>query len=147
MNKFYGIDVRGEGRVILAWYGSLHPNAQDEILNLLLQLESLPMGLWARPEFDPLVGEGGISELRADEVSTESGVAFYRIYGWKGFPDSHSYTFLHGTDKDEKNDIEGKSRAKWRAEQLFRRNEASLHELNLTSRLIATLAPRQGNKS
>ena len=131
MSAFYDIEVDGEGRVVLDWYNGLHPNAQDEILNLLLQLESLPMGLWSRPEFDPLFGEGGISELRADEVSTESGVSFYRIYGWKGFPDNHSYTLLHGTDKDEKNDIEGKSRAKWRADQLFRRNEATVHRFNL----------------
>jgi hypothetical protein len=130
MNSFFGIDVRGEGRVVQEWFNQLTPEAQDEILNLLLHLQSLPMGLWRRPEYDPLDGEGGISELRAAEVSSDDGVAFYRIYGWKGYPDTHSYTFLHGTDKDEKNDIQGKERAKWRAEQLFR-DEARHHKFDI----------------
>jgi hypothetical protein len=119
MNEFYGIDVKNEGRVVQDWFDQLGIEAKSEILNLFLHLQRLPMGRWRRPEYDPLDGEGGISELRADEVSTDDGVAFYRIYGWKRYPESNSYTFLHGTDKDEKNDVVGKESAKRRATQLF----------------------------
>jgi hypothetical protein len=133
MNKFFEIDVMQEGLPVRSWYEHLPLVAQDEIVNLLLHLKNLPMGLWRRPEFDPLDGEGGISELRADEVSSTHGVLILRIYGWRGHPDSTSYTFLHGTDKDESNDIDGKNRAKWRAEQLFVRNEARIHPFNFPS--------------
>jgi len=146
MNKFFGIDVTGEGRVVQEWFNQLAPEAQDEILNLLLHLQNLPMGLWRRPEYDPLDGEGGISELRPDEVSSDDGVAFYRIYGWKGYPDRSSYTFLHGTDKDEKNDVDGKRRAKWRARQLFE-GEARHHKFDFEGRSSSPSQEEPGNKS
>jgi len=98
MNKFCGIDVRGEGRVVQYWFSRLRLEAQEEILNLVLQLESLPMGLWRRPEFATLQGEEPLSELRPDDVRCDEGIFFYRIYGLQGYPDSNSYTFLHGTD-------------------------------------------------
>jgi hypothetical protein len=119
MTDFFGIDVKGEGPVVQDWYDRLIPEAQDEILNLALHLARLPMGLWHRPDFDPLEGEGGISELRPKDIRSDSGNATYRIYGWRGYPKANSYTFLHGTDKEEKNDFEGKEQAKWRAKQLF----------------------------
>src|SRR5580658_4651072 len=103
MNEFHGIDVRGEGRVVQEWFDGLMLEAREEILNLVLHLESLPMGLWRRPEFATLQGEEPLSELRPDDVRCDEGIFFYRIYGLKGYPDSNSYTFLHGTDKDAKN--------------------------------------------
>ena len=127
MNIFFGIDVEGEGRVVQEWFNGLIPDARDEILNLVLHLERLPMGRWRRPEFDPLDGEGGISELRPKNIRSDEGSIAYRIYGWKGYPDNGSYTFLHGTDKDEDNDVEGKEHAKWRADQLFR-HKARTHK-------------------
>jgi hypothetical protein len=132
MNKFYGIDVRGEGRVVQDWFSKLMLEAREEILNLVLQLENLPIGLWRFPEFKILHGEEPLSELRPDDVRCDEGIFFYRIYGLKGYPDSNSYTFLHGTDKDAKNDIEGKEIAKWRVEQLARR-EAQTHKFDFTA--------------
>ena len=129
MNEFFGIEVIGEGQVVQDWYDSLIPDAQDEILNLALHLARLPMGLWRRPDFDPLEGEGGISELRPKDVRSDEGNTTYRIYGWLGYPDRNCYTFLHGTDKDERNDVDGKQHARSRAEQLFR-NEARVHRFD-----------------
>lgn len=131
MNKFYGIEVRGEGRIVQEWFNSLILDAQQEILNLALHLERLPMGLWQRPDFDPLEGEGGISELRPRDVRWAGGNLCYRIYGLKGFPESQCYTFLHGTDKGRKNDVEGKRHAKQRREQIAR-EQAQTHEFDFT---------------
>jgi hypothetical protein len=131
MVTFYGIDVEGEGRVVQDWFDHLDPIAQDEIIVLILHLASLPMGLWRRPEYDPLDGEGVISELRADEVRTEEGTFTYRIYGLRSHPDKNSYTFLLGTDKDLKNDIEGKRFAKMRVAELAS-GKARPHKFNLT---------------
>src|SRR5713226_10655353 len=114
MTEFYGIDVKGEGQVVQDWFNGLSIDAQDEILNLALHLEKLPTGLWRRPDFDPLDGEGGISELRPKDIRGPEGNIIYRIYGWLGHPNRNSYMFLYGTDKEEKNDLEGKAIAKWR---------------------------------
>jgi hypothetical protein len=140
MNRFLGIDVDGEGQVVQDWFNALVLEAREEILNLVLHLERLPMGLWRRPDFDPLDGEGGISELRPRDVRSAQGNVVYRIYGLKGYPDSRSYTFLHGTDKDVKNDIEGKGFAKRRAGQLARR-EARTHKFDFAAEF--TSAPEE----
>jgi hypothetical protein len=132
MNKFCGIDVRGEGRVVQDWFSRLPLEAREEMLNLVLHLESLPMGSWRLPEFKILQGEEPLSELRPDDVRCDDGIFFYRIYGLKGYPDSNSYTFLHGTDKDAKNDIEGKGIAKLRVEQLVRRT-AQTHKFDFAA--------------
>jgi len=137
MNNFYGIDVNGEGRIVQDWFNGLILEAREEILNLVLHLERLPMGLWRRPDFDPLEGEGGISELRPMSVRCAEGNIVYRIYGLRGYPDSHSYMFLHGTDKDEKNDIEGKEHAKRRARQLARK-EAHAHKFDFAAEFTST---------
>jgi hypothetical protein len=142
MNKFCGIDVRGEGRVVQYWFSRLRLEAQEEILNLVLQLESLPMGLWRRPEFATLQGEEPLSELRPDDVRCDEGIFFYRIYGLQGYPDSNSYTFLHGTDKDAKNDIEGKGIARWRIEQLVRK-EAQTHKFDFAAEFTSALEEEQ----
>jgi hypothetical protein len=134
MNEFCGICVQGEGRVVQEWHDGLIEDAQIEILNMVLHLAILPMGLWERPDFDPLVGEGGISELRPKDIRSNTGNSVYRIYGWKKYPTKNSYTFLHGTDKDEKNDVEGKQSAKQRAHELFVAGRARTHKFNFYRR-------------
>jgi hypothetical protein len=141
MSKFFGIDVKDEGRVVQEWFDALSLDAQLEILNMALHLESLPMGRWQRPDYDPLDGEGGISEVRPKDVRGQSGNITYRIYGWRGHPDKNSYTFLHGTDKDVKNDLEGKAEAKRRVGQLVR-GEARIHEFDFTPKAISD--PQEG---
>jgi hypothetical protein len=141
MNEFHGIDVRSEGRVVQEWFNGLMLEAREEILNLVLHLERLPMGLWQRPDFATLQGEEPISELRPKDVRCEEGIFFYRIYGLKGYSGSNSYTFLHGTDKEAKNDIEGKGIAKWRVEQLVRK-EAQTHKFDFAAE--STSAPEEG---
>jgi|HubBroStandDraft_4_1064222.scaffolds.fasta_scaffold309733_2 hypothetical protein len=136
MNEFCGIDVRGEGRVVQEWFDALSLDAQLEILNMALHLESLPMGRWQRPDYDPLDGEGGISEVRPKDVRGETGNITYRIYGWRGYPNKNSYTFLHGTDKDVKNDLEGKAEAKRRVGQLVR-DEARIHKFDFTPKTVS----------
>jgi hypothetical protein len=145
MNEFFGIDVEGEGRVVQSWFNGLTVYARDEILNMVLHLERLPMGLWEgvgdrSRDFDPLEGDGGISELRPMDIRSDEGNTVYRIYGWMGYPGSKSYKFLHGTDKDVKNDVEGKAIAKWRTEQLVR-GEAHPHKFDFVG---GTSLPTQG---
>jgi hypothetical protein len=136
MNSFYGIYVEGEGRIVQKWFNGLILEAREEILNLVVHLERLPMGRWRRPEYDPLEGEGGISELRPMDVRCSEGNFTYRIYGVRGHPENNSYTFLHGTDKDAKNDIEGKGFAKWRFSQLARQ-EAQTHKFDFATEFIS----------
>jgi len=131
MNEFYGIEVYREGRIVQEWFDALDLDAQLEILNMALHLERLPMGRWRRPDYDPLDGEGGISELRPKDVRGVDGNIIYRIYGFRSHPNKNSYTFLHGTDKDVKNDLDGKIQAKRRLGQLFR-PETRVHKFDFT---------------
>jgi hypothetical protein len=146
MNEFHGIDLRDEGRVVQEWFNGLLFEAREEILSLVLHLESLPMGLWRRPEFATLEGDEPLSELRPDDVRCDEGIFFYRIYGLKGYPDNNSYTFLHGTDKKAKNDIEGKRTAKWRVEQLVRK-EAQTHKFDFAAEFTSAPEEGQGDQS
>lgn len=126
---FYGFQSEAEGPVVQLWYDGLDFDAQLEIVNLVAHLRVRPGGLWVRPDFDPLDGEGGISELRPNNVRTDQGDACYRIYGIREHPDKHSYTFLHGTDKDVTNDLEGKAIAKRRLHEL-RHGGGSIHRFD-----------------
>src|SRR5438874_8559877 len=73
--------------------------------------------------FDPLRGEGGISEIKIPNIRCfRDGKAksiTYRIYGFFG-PYKQCYTFLHGTEKEVKNDTVGKQIAKGRLDELPR---------------------------
>jgi hypothetical protein len=142
MNEFYGIEVYGEGRIVQDWFDGLDLDAQLEILNMALHLEKLSMGRWRRPDYDPLDGEGGISELRPRDVRGEDGNITYRIYGLRGHPSKTSYIFLHGTDKDVKNDIEGKGQAKRRLGQLLRQ-EARAHKFDFTPKVASDTEEEQ----
>jgi hypothetical protein len=105
---------------------------------------------WDRPDFDPLEGEGGISEIRPDNIRGDSGNTTLRVYGLMGYPDRMSYTFLHGTEKDVKNDRDGKDFAKYRLQQLtaetFRRGKPAVHEFNFEGKPYPTTGTRGGCK-
>jgi hypothetical protein len=86
---FYGFTSRQEGSVVQKWFNGLDLGAQLEIINLVSHLRNRPGGQWARPDFDPLDGEGGISELRPMGIRTSDGNATYRIYGYREYPHKH----------------------------------------------------------
>src|SRR6267143_3117708 len=123
---FWGFESTAEGQPVQSWFNGLPENDRYEILDLLNTLANVIDRLWRRPEFDPLEGAGGISEIRVPEIRSESGSMTYRIYGYFG-PDDRQYCFLHGTNKRARNDEEGKGIAKDRLDQLLR-GEATDHK-------------------
>ena len=73
----------------------------------------------------PLRGEGGISEIKVENISYERDGKLvevtYRIYGFFGPKGhKHAYTFLHAWEKSAKNDRLGKKIAKGRLDELRR---------------------------
>ena len=116
--EFWGFESKAEGCPVQAWFDGLRVEAREEIIDLVGHLRVMVDRQWRSPEFDPLNGEGGISELRPANVRCEEGSLTYRIYGWRGYPDEWSYTFLHGTRKEVTNDREGKAIAKQRLREL-----------------------------
>lgn len=113
------------------WFDRLPEEDQDEVRDLMGWLQNQTSHTWHKPEFDPLEGEGGISEIRID-LRSAGRPSFYRIYGFFG-PTKGTYTFLHATDKDVKNDHNGKRIAR---EHLGRiqRNDATTHEFDFEGR-------------
>ena len=128
--EFYGFKSKQEGLVVQEWFNRLEPDAQDEIINLVTHLRTRPSGQWIRPDFDPLDGEGGISELRPRDIRTLTGNTVYRIYGFREYPTKYCYTFLNGTDKDVSNDIKGKAIAKGRLSQLLLDQGGDVHKFD-----------------
>lgn len=126
--QFMGFESEAEGRVVQLWFNGLSEEAKEEITDLCQSLQVVTQSRWRRPEFDPLVGAGGISELRPDDVRCEAGCFTYRVYGFFG-PNEHEYTFLHGTLKPVRNDHAGKRTAKERFARL-QRGEATVHEFD-----------------
>jgi hypothetical protein len=124
--SFVGYESPLEGRPVQAWYNGLDSDARYEISDLLNTLANVTHSLWRRPEFDPLKGAGGISEIRVPDIRNVSGSITYRIYGFFG-PRNREYCLLHGTDKVVKNDKEGKSTALRRFHDLQQRR-ASVHK-------------------
>lgn len=109
---------REEGTPVLDWFKGIPRNHQIEIQGFLRPIRNMTRRAWGKPFFDPLDGEGGISEIKiVPEIRDDSGVAHYRLYGCFG-PGKQKYTFLHCVNKNVKNDREGKSRARFRLEQL-----------------------------
>jgi hypothetical protein len=130
--KFLCFKSEQEGCPVQGWFDGLPDDVRDEICDLLQYLRVKTKSKWRKPTFDPLKGEGGISELRAGKISREeSGVIktyTYRIYGFRGPKEfKHSYTFLHANDKNVRNDKDGKRIAKERLRQIERR-EATVCE-------------------
>jgi hypothetical protein len=145
--EFYGFKSKQEGFVVQKWFNEIEPSAQDEIINLITYLRTRPSGQWIRPDFDPLDGEGGISELRPRDIRAATGNTAYRIYGFRGHPTKYCYTFLHGTDKDVSNDIEGKAIAKGRLSQLLCGEGGDVHKFDFTSGLVEETETEQGSES
>jgi hypothetical protein len=131
---FFGVEFEAEGRLVQDWYDGIRIEAQEEITDLVAHLRVRTGSLWERPDYDPLDGEGGISEIRPRNIRDEDGSHTYRLYGIRGYPDTMSYTFLYGSRKDVKNDVEGKYFARERLQQLyaesFRRGEPAVHRFD-----------------
>lgn len=147
---FFGIELEVEGRPVQDWYDGLSILAQEEITDLVGHLRVKKASRWDRPDFDPLEGEGGISEIRPDNIRGDSGSKTLRMYGIMGYPEKMSYTFLHGTEKDVKNDRDGKDFAKYRLQQLSiestRRGKAAVHSFNFEGKPYSTAESRTGRK-
>jgi len=126
--QFLGFESVQEGQPVQVWYDDLPEEVQEEIRDLLDYLAIMTDRLWRKPEFDPLVGAGGISELRPGEVSVERDgkieTQTYRIYGCHRL---RAYVFLHGNRKGVKNDQPGKQTAIRRLRQL-EDGKAGVHE-------------------
>ena len=138
--QFLGYQSTAEGRPVQAWFNGLPDNDRYEILDLLNTLANVTDKLWRRPEFDPLEGAGGISEIRVPDIRSESGSVTYRIYGYFG-PGSRQYCFLHGTNKKVKNDEEGKAIANNRLAQI-RRGEATVHKFAFEKGTVVEISKR-----
>ena len=146
--EFYGFESRAEGRPVQDWFDNIPVEAQEEISDLVGHLRVRIASQWRKPEFDPLDGEGGISEIRPTNIRSEEGCDTYRIYGWRGYPNEWSYTFLHGTKKGEKNDREGKDFAKWRLDQIareqFERGRPAAHRFSFEGKPDSEAKPLTG---
>jgi hypothetical protein len=131
--SFYGFESPREGRPVQAWIGQIRVDRLDDhlfaIKDQLAMLQVTPRSEWDQPLFDPLWGEGGISEIRFDPIKCERGKFYYRIYGVFD-EESAAYIFLHATNKQRRNDKHGKAIAKRRLGEL-RSGEATTHEIDL----------------
>lgn len=127
ISGFLGFESAKEGQPVQTWFDGLPPEHLDEVKDRLAALQVLPVSDWEDPLFDPLHGEGGISEIRFDKIICIRGKFYYRIYG---FFDEEAYVFLHATNKKVKNDRPGKTIAKRRLHEL-QEGQAKIHELDL----------------
>jgi hypothetical protein len=104
---FLGFESPNEGRPVQSWFDNLTEDHRDEIKDVLAFLQVTPRADWEEQPnrlFDPLIGEGGISEIRFDPIKCLQGKFYYRIYGFFGAEEEESYKFLHATNKKVKND-------------------------------------------
>ncbi len=127
--EFWAYESDAEGRPVQAWFDSLAVEAQEEIIDLVEHLRLMVDRQWRFPEFDPLAGAGGISELRPADIRGAKGNLTYRIYGHRRYPTRWSYTFLHGVRKEVKNDIQGKATASRRLREL-KAGRATIHKFD-----------------
>jgi hypothetical protein len=112
------------------WFNALSVEAQEEISDLLGKLQNVTERLWRKPEFDPLEGAGGISEIRPNDIRGDAGSLTYRIYGFFG-PGNREYTLLHGVRKTVKNDHDGKRIARNRLVAISEKR-ATIHEFDFS---------------
>src|SRR5579863_7183535 len=130
---FDGFESPKEGKPVQAWLDGLQADHRDEIKDRLAELQVTPRDEWEEPLFDPLVGEGGISEIRFDPIKCQRGKFYYRIYG--AFEEEEiRYIFLHATNKRERNDRHGKAIAKRRLLELGA-GQAKTHPIRLDTGL------------
>jgi hypothetical protein len=92
---FLGYQSVWEGRPVQTWFDGLPEDTQEEIRSLVGHLQNLIASKWRRPEFDPLEGEDGISEIRVPNIRSVRGSITYRIYGFRS-PSERFYCFLQG---------------------------------------------------
>jgi hypothetical protein len=147
---FLGFESKAEGRPVQRWFDSL-PDEPDryEITDLLDALQKVNDRLWPKEVFDPLLGAGGISEIRIPNIRCERDgkvkVITYRIYGYFGPKQyEHSYTFLHGAQKEVKNDTLGKQIAKGRLDELLG-GFADVHKFEFQKESYPTTPERPPN--
>jgi len=133
--QFLGFESAAEGKPVQDWFNALPEDPEQyEIKDLLNLLQKTNDRLWPDAVFDALRGAKGISEIKIPNIKCfrdgKYKIITYRIYGFfgpKGY--DHSYTFLHGTDKDVKNDAIGKQIAEGRLEELTR-GLATVHKFD-----------------
>lgn len=142
--RFMGFESGADGRVVQLWFNGLPEEAKEEITDLCQGLQVVIRSRWRRPEFDPLVGAGGISELRPADIRCEAGCLAYRLYGFFG-PNEHEYTILHGTLKPVRNDYHGKRTARERLAQI-QRGQATAHEFDFEAEPLPEAAEGAGGE-
>jgi hypothetical protein len=123
--EFLAFKSNAEGCPVQRWFDSLPDEDKYEITDLLDTLQKTNDRLWPEAAFDGLKGAGGISEIKFPNIRCfrdgKVKSITYRIYGFFGPTGlGHCYTFLHGTEKEVKNDIHGKQIAKGRLDELGR---------------------------
>jgi hypothetical protein len=127
---FMGFRCVEDGRrPVQNWFNSLPLEAKAEIIDILQSLQIVTTRRWGRPEFDPLKGAGGISEIRPDDVRSERGSETYRIYGFFG-PNQREYTLLYGTLKTVRNDGDGKRIASERRDYVNSHGDSATHKFD-----------------
>jgi len=124
---FLGFESAKEGRPVQTWFDGLPPDHLDAVKDRLGVLQVTSRGDWDEPFFDPLIGEGGISEIKFDPIKCMKGQFYYRVYG---FFEDEAYIFLHATNKKVKNDRPGKAIAKRRLHEL-QESRADVHQIDL----------------
>jgi len=130
---FLGFQSPTEGQPVQSWFDNLIEEHRDEIKDRLNIMQVMPRSEWEDPDnalFDPLIGEGGISEIRFDQIICVRGKFYYRIYGFFGPEEEESYNFLHAVNKRKRNDKHGKAIAKRRLEEI-QNSEAGLHPFDM----------------
>jgi hypothetical protein len=144
--EFWSFESVNDGLPVQDWFDGLVDIEREEIVDLLAYLQNMTDRLWRRPEFDPLEGDNGISEIRVPDLRLPKQGKVekitYRIYGFRG-PGEGVYTFLHATDKDVKNDKLGKAIARERLAQL-RRGDATIRKFDFEGKPDQETSKRAG---
>jgi len=144
--QFCAFESAEEGRPVQAWFDNLPSDIKDEICDLLAYLEKVTSSQWRKPEFDPLEGEEGISEVRPTTIQLEVNGEFViftcRLYGFFG-PLERTYCFLHGGRKEKRNDRYGKRIAKRRLEEIIS-GRARIHQFEFKTEPPPKTSERAG---
>lgn len=133
---FLSFESPKDGKPVQEWYDNLIDGHRNKVKDTLNFLQFTQREDWDRPEFDPLNGEDGISEIRFETIRDVTGKFYYRIYGFFAGDDAESYNFLHVVNKRAKNDRPGKSKARKRLQEVLDET-ATLHEFNLDEEITS----------
>lgn len=135
--EFLSFESPKEGKPIQEWYDNLIDGHRDKVRDTLNFLQFMQRSEWDRPEFDPLIGEDWISEIRFEKIIDVTGKFYYRIYGYFAGDDAESYNFLHVVNKRAKNDRPGKSKARIRLQEILDET-ATLHEFSMDEEITSS---------